>query len=244
MMIPNNPMLTTAVLPVIFYILGYYRITFIYVGFVLHAAYVFYRGIQIGRLPIIGPHDTLYFLSASIILFAIPITFRLKNRKRLLYTSAWVSILFILLSLLYKPYNASLPPVLKTFWFESHVVLSFFSYALFSIAAVLGILFFTHKEEKVELLQYKVILVGYCLFSAGMIFGGIWAYLAWGTYWLWTPKELWTVILWLFYSFYLHARLRQRWAGKPSVMLGIIGFFVMMFTYLGVSLFMESSHTF
>jgi ABC-type transport system involved in cytochrome c biogenesis permease subunit len=226
------------------YILGGYRIAFIYAGFILHAAYMFYRGIQIGRLPIIGPYDTLHFLSVSIVLFAITITSRLKDRQKFLCFSAWLAILFILLSMNYTPYNASLPPVLKTFWFESHVVLSFFSYALFSIAAVLGVLLFINKEEKSEILQYKIILVGYFLFSAGMIFGGIWAYFAWGTYWLWTPKELWTAILWLFYSFYLHARLRQWWSKKPSVALGIIGFFIMMFTYLGVSLFMKSSHTF
>jgi ABC-type transport system involved in cytochrome c biogenesis permease subunit len=77
-----------------------------------------------------------------------------------------------------------------------------------------------------------------------MVFGGIWAYFAWGTYWLWTPKELWTVILWLFYSLYLHARLRPWWSGRPSAILGIIGFVIVMFTYLGVSLFMKSSHTF
>jgi ABC-type transport system involved in cytochrome c biogenesis permease subunit len=77
-----------------------------------------------------------------------------------------------------------------------------------------------------------------------MVFGGIWAYLAWGTYWLWTPKELWTVILWLFYSLYLHARLRQWWQGKPAAALGVLGFIIVMFTYLGVSLFMKSSHTF
>jgi ABC-type transport system involved in cytochrome c biogenesis permease subunit len=199
---------------------------------------------QLGRLPIIGPHDTLFFLSASIVLFAIPLTVKLKNRQRFLYPVLILSIIFILLSLLYKPHNVPLTPLLKTFWFEAHIVLSFFSYALFSIAAVLGIVFFIRGDELIEMLQYKIILVGYGFFSAGMIFGGIWAYLAWGTYWLWTPKELWTVILWLFYSLYLHARLRQWWAGKPVVSLGIIGFFIMMFTYLGVSLFMESSHAF
>jgi ABC-type transport system involved in cytochrome c biogenesis permease subunit len=82
------------------------------------------------------------------------------------------------------------------------------------------------------------------LFSLSMVFGGIWAYLAWGTYWLWTPKELWTSILWLFYTFYLHARLRRWWMGKPSAVLGIAGFGVVLFTYLGVSLLMKSSHSF
>ena len=122
--------------------------------------------------------------------------------------------------------------------------MSFFAYALFGIAAVLGILALASKEAGIEVVQYKAILLGYCLFSTAMVCGGIWAYLAWGTYWLWTPKELWTVILWLFYSLYLHARLRKWWTGRPSVILGIIGFGIVMFTYLGVSLFMKSSHTF
>ena len=55
-----------------------------------------------------------------------------------------------------------------------------------------------------------------------MIFGGIWAYLAWGTYWLWTPKELWTTIVWFFYSLYLHARLVRGWTGPKVVWMGII----------------------
>ena len=66
--------------------------------------------------------------------------------------------------------------------------------------------------------QYRSILLGYVLFSIAMIFGGIWAYLAWGTYWLWTPKELWTTIVWFFYSLYLHARLVRGWTG-PKVSL-------------------------
>lgn len=236
-------MLIIAILPIAFYILGYFRIVFVYAGFLLQAIYLLYRGIQLGRMPIVGPHDTLFLLSASTVLFGISITLKLKNKQKFLYPIIMLAISFIVLSLFYEPHSAPLTPVLKTFWFEAHVVLSFFSYALFGIAAVLGIVSLIKREE-IELLQYKVILIGYCLFSAAMIFGGIWAYFAWGTYWLWTPKELWTSILWLFYSLYLHARLRQWWAGKPSVILGIIGFAIVMFTYLGVSLLMKSSHTF
>jgi ABC-type transport system involved in cytochrome c biogenesis permease subunit len=199
---------------------------------------------HLGRLPIAGPHDTLFFMSASTILFALPITWSLGNRERILRLVAWLPVFLTLLSMFFHPLDTPLPPVLKTIWFETHVVLSFFSYALFAVAAVLGILFVMREEDGAELLQYKAILVGYCFFSAAMVFGGIWAYLAWGTYWLWTPKELWTVILWLFYGLYLHARLRQWWAGKPLAVLGVFGFVIVMFTYLGVSLLMKSSHTF
>ena len=140
--------------------------------------------------------------------------------------------------------NHPLPPVLKTFWFEAHVVLAFMSYALFGVSAILGGLYLKEKDDNIEGLGYRTVLTGYSLFSLSMIFGGIWAYLAWGTYWIWTPKELWTSILWIYYSFYLHARLRQCWTGKPMAWLGIVGFAVVMFTYLGVSLLMKSSHSF
>jgi ABC-type transport system involved in cytochrome c biogenesis permease subunit len=232
------------VLSIAFYVFGYYRMFFVWTGLVLQLVYIFSRGIQLDRLPLVGPHDTLLFLSVSTIVFALPIATQVKNRQRFLHMSVALTVFFAFMALLYKPHNFPLPPVLRTFWFETHVAFSFFSYALFGLAALLGIRFLFSQEEALETLQYKAILVGYCFFSVGMVFGGIWAYLAWGTYWLWTPKELWTVILWLFYGLYLHARLRTWWSGRPSVILGIIGFAIVMFTYLGVSLFMKSSHTF
>ena len=216
----------------------------LYGGLAAQCAYIISRGVTLGRLPLVGPHDTLVFLAASIALFSIPFGFTLKEKPRFHYGIAIASAVFTAFALIAKQHNAPLPPVLKTLWFESHVVLAFLSYALFGIGAVLGYLYLDEKNSSLETMQYKAILVGYCLFSLSMIFGGIWAYLAWGAYWLWTPKELWTSILWIFYSLYLHARLRQWWLGKPLVILGTAGFAVVLFTYLGVSLLMKSSHSF
>lgn len=237
------------VLSVACYAFGYFRMPLVYAGFGLQAVAMIQRGLQLGRLPIIGPHDTLMFMSVSTMLFALPMTHKLRDRARFLYPQIGLAVLFVGLSLLYKPHDAPLPPVLKTLWFEAHVALSFFAYALFGIGAVLGIVRLASRDAggpspAADSLQYRTILTGYCFFSTAMVFGGIWAYLAWGTYWLWTPKELWTVILWLFYSLYLHARLRTWWVGRPMAALSIIGFLIVMFTYLGVSLFMKSSHTF
>jgi len=237
-------MLILALLSIVLYLLGYVRSYFIYAGLACQTAAMAYRGIELGRLPIIGPHDTLFFMSLSTALFAVTITYRQEDRRKMLRPMLVLPVVFVMLSLLYQPHNSPLPPVLKTFWFEAHVALSFFSYALFGVAAVLGLIFLAGKDRESELLQYKAILVGYCFFSAAMIFGGIWAFYAWGTYWLWTPKELFTVILWLFYSLYLHARLRPSWTGAPAAALGVAGFAVVMFTYLGVSLLMKSSHSF
>jgi ABC-type transport system involved in cytochrome c biogenesis permease subunit len=233
-----------------FYLFAVWKRPLLHIGLVLQIAYIVSRGIELGRLPLVGPHDTLVFLTASITAFSIPFAFILKNRAQFFSIVAIISSIFTAFAMTTKQHDSPLPPVLKTFWFECHVVLAFMSYALFGIAAVLGGLNLSRLKNvsmdthEIDGLGYRAVLIGYCLFTLSMIFGGIWAYLAWGTYWIWTPKELWTSILWAYYSFYLHARLRQWWMGRPMAWLGIAGFVVVMFTYLGVSLLMKSSHSF
>lgn len=216
----------------------------VYAGFLVQAAYLGYRGVTLGRIPLVGVHDTVNFLAASIAAFSIAIHASRKQERSFFTMTAGLCAAFTAFSLIQKPYARPLPPVLNTYWFELHVAMSFLSYALFALAAVLGVIYLRTREAAYERLQYKSIFVGYSLFSLSMILGGVWAFLAWGTYWLWTPKELWTSLLWLYYGLYLHARLWGWWAGRPAAALGIIGFGVVLFTYLGVGLLMKSSHSF
>ena len=226
------------------YLFSLWKRPLLYVGIALQIGYIFSRGAELGRLPLVGPHDTLAFLSASMAAFAVPFAHALQERGGFLNAVATVAAIFTAFVMTAAQHNSPLPPVLKTFWFECHVVLAFMSYALFGLAAVLGGLYIRDGRNVLDSLGYRAVLIGYCLFTLSIIFGGIWAYLAWGTYWLWTPKEIWTSILWGFYSFYLHARLRQWWTGRPMAYLGIAGFIITLFTYLGVSLLMKSSHSF
>ncbi|UCG77713.1 MAG: cytochrome c biogenesis protein CcsA [Nitrospirota bacterium] len=216
----------------------------LYAGLTMHIAYVMYRGATAGRLPIIGLFDTLLFMSLSIVIFALALRPFLDNKNAFTSSSAASAAVFLFPSLFLSPNNNPLPPVLDTYWFEFHVVLSFFGYALFVLGGILGIIYIKDKGISAERLQYRSILIGYTFFSVAMIAGGIWAFYAWGTYWLWTPKEFWTSILWLYYSLYLHARLHSRFAGRTASILGTAGTLVMLFTYLGVGIFMKSSHSF
>jgi len=227
-----------------FYLFGTMWRPLIYVGFAVQTGYLIYRGVNLGRIPLVGVHDTLNFLSASLVAFSLGIQSARKLSREFYVMLAGMCTLFTAFALLQKPYATPLPPVLNTYWFELHVAMSFLSYALFGLAAILGISYLKNGDAAIERLQYKSIFVGYSLFSLSMILGGIWAFLAWGTYWLWTPKELWTSLLWLFYGLYLHARLRPWWSGRPAAVLGVVGFVVVLFTYLGVGLLMKSSHAF
>jgi ABC-type transport system involved in cytochrome c biogenesis permease subunit len=210
----------------------------------LHALLIVQAIIHYGRIPLIGMRETLGFLS-----FSIGIAYLIAgwSRKRDLFTFLCIPLvlLFLLASFFAPPsMPGPLPPVLNTIWFELHVILSFVAYALFGISAAFGLLSLYRDEPFAEVHQYRSLLLGYVLFSVAMIFGGIWAYYAWGTYWLWTPKELWTTIVWFFYSLYLHARLVRNWSGPKVIWMGIIGFVIVLFTYAGVGLLMKSSHEF
>ena len=232
--------------PISLYLFGGHKRMLFYAGLATEVAYLAMRGIMLGRLPLIGPHDTLIFFSTCLAAMAVPFCSAsfLRDSPRFSWGAGFLAGLFALMALPFPAFAMPLPPVLKTFWFELHVALAFFAYALFGIAALLGGLFLLSRERPALDLQYRACLVGFTFFSASMTAGGIWGYYAWGTYWLWTPKELWTAILWLFYALYLHLRLKgPRWDTFVAWG-GIAGFAVTLFTYLGVSMLMKSSHSF
>jgi len=231
------------ILLLILYPLALYRPRLILPALALHAAVIVSTAMRFGRIPLIGLHDTLGFLAFSIGTVYIIAGWNRKRDHFSFFTIPLI-LLFLAGSLVSPSMEGPLPPVLKTIWFELHVILSFVSYALFAVGAIFGVLFLLRGEQADESSQYQSLLLGYVLFSVAMIFGGIWAFLAWGTYWLWTPKELWTTIVWFFYSLYLHARLVRGWAGPKVVWMGIIGFAIVLFTYVGVGLLMKSSHEF
>ncbi|HWI41399.1 MAG TPA: cytochrome c biogenesis protein CcsA [Verrucomicrobiae bacterium] len=228
------------------YLFGTSRRPLFFAAVAAEVVYLATRGIAAGRLPLIGPHDTMVFFSTSIGVMSVPFLLSpaVRDSAVFRFSCAVAAALFALLSLPFPALNMPLPPVLDTLWFEAHVALAFFAYALFAVGAVAGGMFLARRERPLLDLQYRGALVGYTFFSLSMITGGIWGYYAWGTYWLWTPKELWTSILWLFYTLYLHLRLKGPTWERVVAWGGIAGFAVAMFTYLGVSMLMKSSHSF
>jgi ABC-type transport system involved in cytochrome c biogenesis permease subunit len=228
------------------YAFGSSRRSVFAVGCATQAFYMAQRSLSLGRLPLLGPHDTLIFFALCIAVTALATSFSPSLRTGRCFTvaSGLTAGLFTLFALRFKPLNMPLPQILDTLWFELHVVLAFLSYALFVLGGILSVMFLVRNIRAFLEVQFKVVLVGWSFFSASMVAGGIWGYYAWGTYWLWTPKELWTSILWLYYALVLHIRLKGTAWDRANAWLGIAGVAVMLFTYLGVSMLMKSSHSF
>ncbi|MCX7793508.1 MAG: c-type cytochrome biogenesis protein CcsB [Thermodesulfovibrionales bacterium] len=107
------------------------------------------------------------------------------------------------------------------------------------------ILSFNITPELLDEITYKAIAIGFPIFTlGGLIFGAIWADQAWGVYWSWDPKETWSLITWFVYAFYLHSRLLRGWRGRKIAVVASIGFFAVIFTYLGVNLLLSGLHAY
>jgi len=68
--------------------------------------------------------------------------------------------------------------------------------------------------NSLDSINYYAIRYGFLLLSIGMITGSIVAQGAHGSYWLWDPKEVWSLITWLCYAILLHQRMAIGWRGR------------------------------
>jgi len=83
-------------------------------------------------------------------------------------------------------------------------------------------------------INYKAIALGYPLYTVGALFAGaIWAEQAWGSFWSWDPKEVGSLIIWLFYSGFLHARYQRQWRGSKAAILAVFGFLMVLLSFFG-----------
>jgi cytochrome c-type biogenesis protein CcsB len=149
--------------------------------------------------------------------------------------------------------------IFKNFWLISHVVTVFIGNAAFALACGIGILyllqeraiktknpgFFFRRLPSLDMLDgtgYTCIIIGFTLLTFGLISGFIYAKTIWGRFWGWDPKEVWSGITWLFYAALLHGRLNVGWRGRRAAIMAIIGFAILLFTFLGVNFLLTGHH--
>lgn len=203
-----------------------------------------------GYLPVTNLFSTLFFFSWS--LAACYVYFELRYR----IAAAGLFVMLLNLALLglampRDPAFAPLIPMLDTPLFTLHVAFSFLGYALFAMAFSMAVLYLLQRWSPFELLPHtsvlrklneEAIFLGFCLFSFSMILGSYWAYVAWGYYFSWNIKALWSALIWLYFGGMCHAKFVKRWQGSGYALLSIVGFALVLFTYLGIGVLMDSNH--
>jgi len=100
------------------------------------------------------------------------------------------------------------------------------------------------EAENLDFLSYRSVVVAFPLMTIVIVTGAVWAQSAWGRYWGWDPKETASLVTWFVYAIYLHARIVAGWKGRPAAIISIVGFLSVIFTYLGVNVFLSGLHSY
>lgn len=221
----------------------------LFAGLLLHATFLGLRWGLSGHAPMAGLFESLTVFSFACAAAGWIVCGSADTE------AAWVplSILVLLPQAAAAFLDKGLTPrvtVLDTPWFASHVGLSFLGYGFFTAAMALGSVYLRRGGEAVYRAAGRSVRYGFSAFSGGMVCGGIWAYYAWGSYWVWTPKELWSVIVWVYFAALMHLKFlvgREGWPGwtrRLEMGATAAGYGVVLLTFLGVSLLLRSSHSF
>ncbi|MDO5727625.1 MAG: c-type cytochrome biogenesis protein CcsB [Bowdeniella nasicola] len=172
-----------------------------------------------------------------------------------------VSLLGIAVVLLYSAADG-VAPILDHYWLVIHVPLAIGAVAVSSVAAALATLQlakdYTSASSSrlgkllrplptpaaLERLAHRFTAVGFVLWTFTLIAGAIWANSAWTRAWGWDAKEVWTLVIWVIYAAYLHARATRGWDGKRSAYLILLGFLAILINLFVVNYFFDSKHSY
>lgn len=228
------------------------------IGWLVHVAAAVLRGAAAGRVPWANMFE--FSLTATAIIVGVFLAVQLWQDLRFL--GAFV-IGFILIALGVATVNfyvdvVPLPPALQSAWLVIHVFVASLATGVLALGAALSIVQLLKSRragsprvlqslpdaERLERTAYRLIVVGFVFWTFTLIAGAIWAERAWGRYWGWDTKEVWTFIVWVIFAGYIHARATRGWRGARSAWLAIIGFAALVFNFTIVNLFFKGLHTY
>ncbi|GJQ58639.1 MAG: c-type cytochrome biogenesis protein CcsB [Candidatus Scalindua sp. AMX11] len=237
---------------------------------ILNTTLVLMRWFEAGHAPMSDKFESFVFFAWSIalvyIIMELVTIFIVRiHSSRLGIIGALqcaLSALFLYFAINTDSTIKELPPALQSNWLVTHVINYFISYAALSISFSAAIIYLIYraifhgktqevvmskdnsnlgKDMTFDKLAYISVSIGFPFLTIGLITGSIWAKGAWGTYWGWDPKEIWSLINWLIYLTYLHLPLilpktKISKSFRP-VLLSIIllvAFPTVIFTFMGL----------
>ncbi|MFD5623015.1 c-type cytochrome biogenesis protein CcsB [Streptomyces yangpuensis] len=162
-----------------------------------------------------------------------------------------------------------LVPALHSYWLWIHVSTAIFCGAVFYLGAAGAVLYLFRDAYEGKLagggkpgriassvlerlpsaasldkFSYRINAAVFPLWTFTIIAGAIWAGDAWGRYWGWDPKEVWSFVTWVAYACYLHARATAGWKGRKAAYLALFAFACWIWNYYGVNILLSGKHSY
>lgn len=235
------------------------------VGWALHAFAVVARAIAAQRVP----WGNLYEFMTTGALLVTTVYLIFLFRKDLRFVGTFVSGLVVAMmcaaTMGFPTPVGHLQPPLQSPWLVIHVSIAVLATALFTLTVAMAVLQLLQEAaakrqaagqrawtflrlvpsaDALENWAYRINAVAFVMWTFTLIAGAIWAEAAWGRYWNWDTKEVWTFVIWVVYAAYLHARATRGWTGTRSAWLSIVGYACIVFNYTIVNWLFPGLHSY
>jgi len=225
------------------------------------------RGLSVHRPPLGNMFEFALVGAMFVVVVFVAISLRRDVRWLGLFVVGPVLLTLGLAITVFYTDASELLPSLRSVWLVIHVTVATFSVALFTIAFSVSILHLVKTwlerqdpsglsrsrtavnaalppAQALDRTAYGINAVAFPLWTFTLIAGAIWAEQAWGHYWNWDPKEVWTFVIWVVYAAYLHARATTGWSSRSANYLALAGYGCILVNYLVVNLFFIGQHSY
>jgi ABC-type transport system involved in cytochrome c biogenesis permease subunit len=222
--------------------IGRYATLLTWLAFLTLGASLVFRTIATGH----GPFANMYEFSMAFAfgILGLYLWFERKYHQRLLALVALPVALAMMFyaSTIPADIEPLVPALQNNLLLTVHVATAIGAYGSFAIAFAAAALYLVQPEggrwglpkpQVLDEIGYRAIVIGFPFLTLTIILGAVWADTAWGRYWSWDPKETASLVTWLIYGAYLHARVMRGWRGRRAAWLLVLGFVATLFTYFG-----------
>lgn len=229
-------------------------------GFIVLTLFLGILTYDLGAAPALTLKSALAFFSWTII--GAYLVLQLKFRLMVLgsFAAPFAACLMIASSAL-PGMEVTVNPMFRSFWLTTHIASSFMGNGMFAVAFVAAVMYLLQERQikqkrlgsfysrlpslaTLDAVNHYSLIYGFPLLTLGMITGAVYAQYALGSYWRWDPKEVWSLITWLFYATLLHERLTVGWRGRRAAIMSIFAFILLLFTFIGANLWLSEYHSF
>lgn len=224
-------------------------------GLAPHGAAILLRWAAVGHGPYLLKYEVLssntWIAIAGLLLFL----WRRPAWSALALVVMPLGILGLGLGLFSSAEMKTIPPTLRSIWLVFHIGFAKLSAAAFLLsAAAASVQLLRARRGPVRWLErapapdvldaYTVRFVGFgfLFWTVTIAAGAIWANQSWGRYWGWDAIETWSLVSWLGYGLFLHARIFFRLRHVATAWSCVAAFAVFVLALLILPFLMPSLH--
>ena len=223
------------------------------VGFILHTAALIADWVIDGHYPLFNLRETLSFLGWALVAAYAVVLYRYRAQALGAFLMPLISIMTFVALVIQVGTTATPVAFSETWLFPVHTTLLIFAYAAFFIVFISSVMYLL-QERELKLKTFSAVFhrlpslatvneistvaaaLGLTLLTLGIATGMIWSSTRDGRIWRNDPKEVFAFLTWLLYFLLIVYRSTARWRGRRAAWLGVVGFALVLCTFLGTRL--------